>query len=36
MSFFIRHLHKHIEKLHDEQQQSSTKATAPFEVYRGQ
>ncbi|CAF1330942.1 unnamed protein product [Rotaria sordida] len=36
MGFFIRHLHQHIEKLYHEHQQSSTKATAPFTVFRGQ
>ncbi|CAF1106933.1 unnamed protein product [Rotaria sp. Silwood1] len=36
MGFFIRHLHQHIEKLYHEQQQSSTKAMAPFIVFRGQ
>ncbi|CAF1518456.1 unnamed protein product, partial [Rotaria sordida] len=36
MGFFIRHLHQHIQKLYPEQQQSSTKATAPFTVFRGQ
>ncbi|CAF4114192.1 unnamed protein product, partial [Rotaria sordida] len=36
MGFFIRHLHQHIQKLYNEQQQSSTKATAPFTVFRGQ
>ncbi|CAF4220784.1 unnamed protein product, partial [Rotaria sordida] len=36
MGFFIRHLHQHIQKLYNEQQQSSTKATEPFTVFRGQ
>ncbi|CAF3360976.1 unnamed protein product [Rotaria sp. Silwood2] len=36
MSFFIRDLHRDIEKLHPEQQQSSLKATGSFTVYRGQ
>ncbi|CAF1028499.1 unnamed protein product [Rotaria sordida] len=36
MGFFIRHLHQYIEKLYNEQQQSSAKATAPFTVFRGQ
>ncbi|CAF0955186.1 unnamed protein product [Rotaria sordida] len=36
MGFFIRHLHQHIQKLYNEQQQSSTKATAPFTIFRGQ
>ncbi|CAF1357051.1 unnamed protein product [Rotaria sordida] len=36
MGFFIRHLHQHIQKLYNEQQQSSTKATELFTVFRGQ
>ncbi|CAF1456955.1 unnamed protein product [Rotaria sordida] len=36
MGFFIRHLHQHIQKLYNEQQQSSTKATALFTIFRGQ
>ncbi|CAF4997908.1 unnamed protein product, partial [Rotaria sp. Silwood1] len=35
MGFFIRHLHRHIEQLHREQQQSMA-TTVPFKVYRGQ
>ncbi|CAF3239836.1 unnamed protein product, partial [Rotaria sp. Silwood2] len=38
MVFFIRHLHRHIQNLHREQQQSSTNTmvTTPFQVFRGQ
>ncbi|CAF3767616.1 unnamed protein product, partial [Rotaria sp. Silwood1] len=35
MGFFIRHLHKHIEQLHGEQQSSET-TSALFTVFRGQ
>ncbi|CAF1352040.1 unnamed protein product [Rotaria sordida] len=35
MGFFIRHLHKHIEKLHGEQQ-SNEPTNRPFTVFRGQ
>ncbi|CAF3814909.1 unnamed protein product, partial [Rotaria sordida] len=35
MGFFIRHLHKHIEKLHGEQQ-SDKPTNRPFIVFRGQ
>ncbi|CAF4475970.1 unnamed protein product [Rotaria sp. Silwood2] len=34
MGFFIRHLHRHIESLHRQQQSYSTNANAPFQVYR--
>ncbi|CAF1485319.1 unnamed protein product, partial [Rotaria sordida] len=35
MGFFIRHLHQHIEQLHDEQQ-SREPTSEPFTVFRGQ
>ncbi|CAF2829071.1 unnamed protein product [Rotaria sp. Silwood2] len=36
MGFFIRHLHRHIEKLYHEQQSTKTATTSPFQVFRGQ
>ncbi|CAF4593735.1 unnamed protein product [Rotaria sp. Silwood1] len=36
MGFFIRHLHRNIEKLHHEQQSAKTTAVTTFQVYRGQ
>ncbi|CAF3413310.1 unnamed protein product [Rotaria sp. Silwood1] len=36
MGFFIRHLHRHIEKLYHEQQSKKTAATTSFQVFRGQ
>ncbi|CAF5112069.1 unnamed protein product, partial [Rotaria socialis] len=39
MNFFIRHLHKEIERLHREQQQQQLSTKTPptcFRVFRGQ
>ncbi|CAF3373958.1 unnamed protein product, partial [Rotaria sp. Silwood2] len=36
MGFFIRHLHRDIEKLHREQQSTTTTNATPFQVFRGQ